>query len=125
DEKRRTYAAMVSAVDDGVGLLLEQLDKSGISENTIVFFLSDNGGPEWDNASDNGTLRAGKSSFYEGGIRVPFAMRWPAKIKGGQVCETPIISLDIAATVVANVGKPITVKNELHGLDLMPIVTGT
>src|SRR5690606_86264 len=103
DKKRRTYAAMVSAVDDGVGLLLQQLEKSGISDNTIVFFLSDNGGPEQDNASDNGVLRAGKSSFYEGGIHVPFAMRWPDKIKAGQVCETPVISLDIAATIVGNI----------------------
>jgi len=125
DKKRRTYAAMVSAVDDGVGLLLQQLEKSGISNNTIVFFLSDNGGPEQDNASDNGVLRAGKSSFYEGGIHVPFAMRWPDKIKAGQVCETPVISLDIAATIVANIRDRVTVKNELHGIDVMPIVNGT
>lgn len=122
DEKRRIYAAMVSAVDDGVGLLLEQLESSGISDNTILFFLSDNGGPEWDNGSDNGELRGGKSSYYEGGIRVPFAMRWPVRIKAGQVCETPVISLDIAATIVANIDKKVTVKNKLDGIDLLSVV---
>ena len=122
DEKRRIYAAMVSAVDDGVGLLLEQLESSGISDNTILFFLSDNGGPEWDNGSDNGVLRGGKSSYYEGGIRVPFAMRWPKKIEAGQVCETPVISLDIAATIVANIDKKATVKNKLDGIDLLSVV---
>ncbi len=123
DEKRRTYAAMVSAVDDGVGLLLEQLEASGISDNTIVFFLSDNGGPKWDNSSDNGILRGGKSTYYEGGIRVPFAMRWPEKIKEGEVCETPVISLDIAATIAANINKKVTIKNKLDGIDLLPVVT--
>lgn len=123
DEKRRTYAAMVSAVDDGIGLLLEQLEASNISDNTIVFFLSDNGGPEGDNSSDNGILRGGKSSYYEGGIRVPFAMRWPKKIKAGQVCETPVISLDIATTIVANMDEKTTIKNKLDGIDLLPVVT--
>ncbi|BAX82390.1 sulfatase-like hydrolase/transferase [Labilibaculum antarcticum] len=122
NEKRRTYAAMVSAVDDGVGKVLDKLEELGINENTIVFFLSDNGGPEHDNASDNGELRDGKSSLYEGGIHVPFAMQWPAKIPAGMVYDKTVSSLDIFATVVAYAEA--TPKNKLDGVNLVPYING-
>lgn len=124
DPKRRTYAAMVSAVDDGVGLVLNKLQQLNISENTIVIFLSDNGGPEQDNASDNGMLRGGKSSLFEGGIRVPFAVQWPRKIKAGSHYDQPIISLDIFATIAANVAGVASPRNPLDGVDLMPYLQG-
>lgn len=122
DKKRRTYAAMVSAVDDGVGLVLDKLEEKGIKENTIVFFLSDNGGPEEKNGSDNGSLREGKSSLFEGGIHVPFAMQWPGKIPGGMVYEKPVISLDMFATAVKHANA--SAKNQLDGVDLLPFVSG-
>ena len=117
DEKRRTYAAMVSAVDDGVGNILNQLRQSGIEENTLIVFLSDNGGVLKFGAN-NGELNKGKSSLYEGGVRVPFAMQWKGKIPAETVYEQPIISLDIFATAVelANV----TPQNQLHGKNLLP-----
>lgn len=122
DKKRRTYAAMVSAVDDGVGLILDQLEKTGLDKNTIVYLLSDNGGPEIHNGSDNGPLREGKGWLYEGGVRVPFAMQWKGTIPGGTVYHNPIISLDIFATVSAMAGaKP---KNKLDGVNLIPFITG-
>ena len=121
DKKRRTYAAMVSSVDDGVGAILDQLEESGISNNTMVFFLSDNGGPYKKNASNNSPLREGKGSLYEGGIRVPFAMQWPAKVKGGQVYDKPVISLDIFATAAAYAKA--TPKKELDGVNLVPFLT--
>lgn len=122
NKRRRTYAAMVSAVDDGVGKLLDKLEELNISENTIVFFLSDNGGPEKHNASDNALLRDGKSSLYEGGIRVPFAMQWPGKIPSGVTYDNPVISLDIFATALAYTKvKP---KNRLDGVNLVPFVNG-
>jgi len=96
--KRRTYAAMITAVDDGVGRVLATLDELGIDDNTLVIFLSDNGGPEKKNASDNGELRGGKGSYFEGGIHVPFAMRWPGKVPAGLEYKKPISSLDILAT---------------------------
>lgn len=122
DIKRRTYAAMVSGVDDGVGLVLNKLEDLGISENTIVFFLSDNGGPEHHNASDNGVLREGKGSLYEGGIHVPFAMQWPSKIPAGMVYDKPVLSLDMFATAVeyAKV-KPV---NPIDGVNLVPYLIG-
>ncbi len=121
NKKRRTYAAMVSSVDDGVGLVLEELKKLNIEENTIIYFLSDNGGPYLYNGSNNGELRDGKGSLYEGGIHVPFAMQWKGHIKP-HVYTKPIISLDIFATstALANV-KP---KNPIDGVNLIPFLTG-
>ncbi len=124
DNKRKTYAAMVSAVDDGVGTILDKLAQLNLTENTIVVFLSDNGGPEQDNASNNGVLRAGKSSLYEGGIRVPFAMQWPKHIKPNTRFEQPVISLDLFATIAANIKERIEPKNELDGVNLIPFLKG-
>ncbi len=125
DIKRKTYAAMVSAVDDGAGAVLDKLQQLNLAENTIVVFLSDNGGPESDNASNNSLLRAGKSSLFEGGIRVPFAMQWPRKIKANTRHDLPIISLDIFATIAANIKEQITPKNKLDGVNLLPFITGS
>ena len=124
DKKRKTYAAMVSAVDDGVGTILNKLQSLSLLENTIIFFLSDNGGPESHNASNNGVLRGGKSDVFEGGIRVPFAMMWPNKIPSNIVYNKPIISLDIFATAIAQTQKTIKTKNPLDGVNLIPFVTG-
>lgn len=118
--KRKTYAAMVSAVDDGVGAVLNKLQQLKLTENTIVIFLSDNGGPENDNGSDNGLLRGGKGSLFEGGIRVPFAMQWPKQIKANTQYHQPVISLDIFATIAANIGKTSSPKNQLDGVNLLP-----
>ncbi len=122
--KRKTYAAMVSAVDDGVGLVLAKLEELNLLENTIVVFLSDNGGPENVNGSDNGKLRGKKGDLFEGGIRVPFAMQWPEKIKAGQIYDHPIISLDIFATILAQTKTPVITKNEIDGVNLIPYLTG-
>lgn len=122
--KRKTYGAMVSAVDDGVGLVLAKLEELKLMDNTIVVFLSDNGGPENSNGSDNGILRGQKGDVFEGGIRVPFAMQWPAKIKAGQIYDHPIISLDIFATIIAQTKIPVKTKHEIDGVNLIPFLTG-
>ena len=88
---------MVSAVDDGVGQVLDVLSEYNIDENTLIFFLSDNGGAS-NNSSDNGILREHKGTLFEGGIRVPFALRWKNNIPSNKVYSHPIISLDIMAT---------------------------
>lgn len=123
DSKRKTYAAMVSAVDDGVGRVLDKLEELGIDDNTMVFFLSDNGGPENANASDNGILRDGKSSVYEGGFRVPFALQWKGKVPQG-VYERPVSSLDIFATISALAGSPVNADRPLDGVNLIPYLRG-
>lgn len=123
DKKRKTYAAMVSAVDDGVERVLQALQEGGIDENTIVVFLSDNGGAT-NNASDNGVLRGHKSDLFEGGIRVPFALRWKGTISGGQTFQRPVSSLDIMATIVAQTKVKINPLRPLDGVDLVPYLTG-
>ncbi len=121
--KRRTYAAMVSAVDDGVGNLLDKLKETGVMDNTIIVFLSDNGGPVSDNNSNNAPLRGQKGSMFEGGIRVPFAMQWTKNISANSTYDKPIISLDIFSTVLANIKGAAKPKNPLDGTDLLPYLT--
>ena len=123
-EKRRTYAAMVSSMDDGIGLILDKLEEKKITDNTIVIFFSDNGGVEWYNFSDNGILRGIKGDFYEGGIRVPFTMQWPSKIKPGTIYDKPIIALDVFATVASAASAEKYIRNDIDGVDILPYITG-
>ncbi len=121
DEKRRTYAAMVSAVDDGVNSLLNALERLHLDSNTMVFYLSDNGGPTKDNASSNKPLRGFKGDFYDGGIRVPFAVQWKGVLPAGTRYDNPIISLDIFATAAAL--NKVSPKNPIDGVNLIPYLT--
>jgi len=123
NKNRRTYAAMVSAMDDGIGSVISKLKEKGIYGNTIVYFLSDNGG-RLRGDSDNGELRGKKGNLFEGGIRVPFVMQWPDQIKGGQTFNKPVSSLDIFATSKAITSPEITSKNQLHGVNLIPFIKG-
>lgn len=123
DSKRKTYAAMVSAVDDGVGMLLDKLNELNLAGNTLIFFLSDNGGPEEHNGSDNGVLRAGKGSVYEGGFRVPFALQWKGTLKPG-IYNKPVSSMDIFATISALSGSPVNPDKPLDGKNLLPFING-
>jgi arylsulfatase A-like enzyme len=121
DKKRRTYAAMVSAVDDGVGRVLAKLDELELADNTLVFFLSDNGGSS-KNASINTPLRGHKSDVWEGGHRVPFALRWSGRIEAGTVYERPVSSLDILGTMAGITGVEIAEERPLDGVNLMPFL---
>ncbi len=120
--KRRTYAAMVSAMDDQIGRILKTLDERGQRENTLVAFLSDNGGPETVNASDNGPFRGQKGDVFEGGIHVPFVLRMPSKLPAGAVYESPVISFDISQTALALGG--VAVDKTGDGVDLIAFVRG-
>lgn len=124
DEKRRTYAAMISTLDAGVGRLTETLDTIGLRSKTVIFFVSDNGGPEHANASDNGPLRGQKGDVYEGGIRVPFLMSWPGVIEGGRTNDFPVNTIDVACTTLALSGIDIKDDPTLDGINLLPIATG-
>lgn len=105
NEKRRTYAAMMSAMDDAIGVTLAKLRAAGLEENTLVFFISDNGGPRMRgttvNGSNNAPWRGSKRTTLEGGIRVPFFAKWPARLPAGTVYDKPVIQLDIAPTALA------------------------
>lgn len=100
-----TYAAMLEALDTGVGRVLAELDRLGLSRNTIVVFISDNGGLL--EVNGNAPLRAGKGLYYEGGIRVPWLMRFPEKIKAGTVATLPIQHTDLLPTLLALCGLPV------------------
>ena len=104
DVHRRIFAAMLAHLDDGIGTVLEQLHYVGLDQNTLVVFLADNGGATRELTSSNRPLRGEKGSVFEGGIRVPFIIRWPARFPAGRVIDTPVISLDLAATALAGAG---------------------
>ena len=123
NKQRRTYAAMVSSVDDGVGRVMETLRKHGIEEDTIVVFLSDNGGAK-NNGSINAPLRGKKGDAFEGGIRVPFAMQWKGTIPSGIDFPYPVISLDIMGTITELAGVEIAKERPLDGVNLVPYLTG-
>lgn len=120
---RRKYAAMLSAMDDAVGRVTAALAEEGLAENTVVFFLSDNGGPPV-NFSDNGPLHGFKSQLWEGGIRVPFLVSWPGHLPTGEDYAAPVISLDIAPTCLALAAAPVTAEDRLDGLNLLPHLSG-
>lgn len=123
DYKRRVLAAMMDSLDDGVGEVLKALKTTGQDKNTIVWFLSDNGGPTSRNASRNDPFSGVKGDVFEGGIRVPFMVSWPGTIPGGKVVDDPVISLDILPTSLAAAGKN-TVPEIHDGKNLLPWLMG-
>ncbi len=122
--RRRMLAAMASAMDDAVGAVLERLRTYKLEEDTLVFFLSDNGSPLSQGAGSNGVLNGSKFTYYEGGVRVPFAVRWPGKIPAGKVYTHPVVSRDILPTVMAAVGIPLPAGVKFDGVDLVPFLNG-
>ncbi len=123
DERRRTHAAMLTALDEAIGRILAVVRANKQESNTLIVFVSDNGGPTPQTTSSNTPLRGFKAQVYEGGIRVPFMMQWPGKIKPGTVYRQPVIALDIHSTLVAAAGGQ--VPPNLDGVDLVPFVAGT
>ncbi len=128
DTKRRTYAAMMVAMDDAIGNVRKKLADAGVAENTLVTFISDNGGPVMPgtttNASINKPLRSGKRTTLEGGIRVPYLVSWPGHVKPG-VYDKPVIQLDLTATALTAAGAAIQPDWKLEGVDLVPHFSGT
>ena len=134
-ERRRQCLAMMSAVDDGVGQVMRTLREHGLEEQTLIFFISDNGAPlkmtmedrrpirvpGWD-GSINAPMNGEKGMLTEGGIREPWLAYWKGRIPAGQIYDHPVISLDVAATATALAGLP--QDPALDGVDLMPYLTG-
>lgn len=138
------YLACIQHMDDSIGHLMKGLDDLGLRENTVVVFLSDNGGIDWTydvnpvtkgdgvvtqlavqrREYDNAPLRAGKGSPYEGGIRVPCIVRWPKGIKAGQVCNTPVQVMDWMPTLCALAGATVPKEHVLDGTDITPLFKG-
>ncbi len=130
DPKRRVYAAMVDVMDQGIGKIVETLEKNGLRENTLIFFLSDNGGPissaenpHNGNGSQNGSWRGGKGDFYEGGLRVPMLANWKGTLPAGLKYENPVISLDLSRTIVELAGGEVNAP-QMDGVNLFPFLMG-
>lgn len=128
DPKRRTYAAMLYAMDEAIGRVLKTLEASGLEKKTLVTFCSDNGGPTMPgttiNASSNAPLRGSKRTSLEGGIHVPFVLRWTGKLPAGKVYESPVIQLDLLPTALAAAGVKPDPEWKLDGVDLLPYLLG-
>ena len=122
DEKRRTYCGMMSAMDDAIGQVLSKLDEANLTENTLVMFVSDNGGPQPVNASSNAPLRGNKATTWEGGIRVPYLVQWKGRLPAGKTYDQPVIQLDMHASALAAAG--ITTDAKLDGVNLLPHLIG-
>lgn len=124
DRTRRTYAAMLSAVDDAVGVVVAKLAETGQLDRTLIFFTSDNGGPTTRNAvngSRNTPLRGSKCETFEGGIRVPLLVQWPGVLKPGAVYRQPIITMDLTATALALADAKV---EGVEGVNLLPFLSG-
>ena len=128
DNQRRTYAAMLSAMDDGIGKTLAALRLEGLEENTLVVFFNDNGGPTMAgttiNGSSNAPLRGSKRQTWEGGIRVAFIIRWKGHLAEGKIDNRPIIQLDVLPTALAAAGVQTHSQWQLDGVNLLPFLTG-
>lgn len=124
DRNKRVYYAMIHALDEAVGNISKKVADLGLSENTIIIFLSDNGGATYTHAADNSPLKGGKFSNFEGGINVPFLMQWPAQIKAGTVYQHPVTALDIFASLAAVTEARLPEDRVFDGVNLFPFVRG-
>ena len=128
DKKRQTYAAMMVAMDEAIGRVRKAVADAGQEQNTLIMFISDNGGPTMPgvtvNASRNDPLRGSKRTTLEGGIRVPFVLTWPGHLKPGKY-EQPVIQLDAHVTALVAAGVAPKAEWKLDGVDLLPYFSGT
>lgn len=123
DPRRQTYLAMLTALDDGVGKIVDAVDRNGLAKNTLIVFTSDNGGPTWQTTASNEPLNGVKALALEGGIRVPTIVRWTGTAPAGRTIGTPAMGFDITATALSVSGAP--ADADLDGVDLTPILKGS
>jgi arylsulfatase A-like enzyme len=139
DERKRVYAAMISALDDGIGRVLARVREAGVENDTLVVLVSDNGAAEYVDSDGrrNAPLAGHKRTLYEGGVRLPFMVRWPARLPSGKTYSQPVSTLDLMPTLLAAAGPPATAAaspsapaagappaRALDGVDLLPFLTG-
>ncbi|MHC4366770.1 MAG: sulfatase-like hydrolase/transferase, partial [Planctomycetota bacterium] len=123
DKNRDIYLAMLACMDEAIDKVLDALKRTGVDENTLMIFFSDNGGAR-KNFANNGALRDYKQTVYEGGIRVPFIVRWPRKLAGGTICDEPVTSLDVMPTVCAAAGAKLPDDRVYDGRNMLPLLVG-
>ena len=119
-EVHAKYAAMVESVDDSTGQILKTLSELGIDDRTVIIFTSDNGGLDNNGGpTENAPLRSGKGYSYEGGIRVPFLVRWPGVVPTGKVSDEPVCSVDLFPTILEAAGQELPAGREIDGISLL------
>ena len=123
--RKRVYAGMIRAVDRSVSRILDTLEEEGIADNTVVVFTSDNGGAGYIGIPDvNSPFRGWKITMFEGGLRVPMFVKWPARIAAGTSVDTPVAHIDMMPTLTAAAGAPQPQGVVIDGVDLLPLATG-
>lgn len=122
-EPRQTYAGMVAAMDEAIGQILGELDRLDLRKNTLVVFHSDNGGPNPGVVTDNGPLRAGKGTLYEGGVRVPALVRWPEHVPAGAVVKQPLHVVDWYPTLLALAGASTQQPAQVDGVNVWATIS--
>ena len=122
DTVKRVYYGMIEALDDAVGMVMKKLEQAGLDQNTLIFFISDNGGATYTRATDNAPLKGGKCTHFEGGVSVPFFVRFPGKVKTGLVYRDPVSSLDIFSTIAAASGATPANDRVYDGVNLLPFL---
>lgn len=124
DPHRRVFAAMLASLDDAVGAILGKLKQEKLDRQTLILFLSDNGGPVQELTSSNAPLRGQKGQLYEGGIRIPFLMQWIGRLPAGRTFDEPVLSCDLFPTALAAAGVAGPNPKPLDGVNLLPFLTG-
>ena len=124
EKKRKNYAGLIVSLDDNVGKILKCLETEGLADDTVVIFTNDNGG-QTATGADNTPLQGKKGTLYEGGVRVPCAVRWPGKIQPGSVVRDPVIALDLTPTFVELAGGTVEDSWKLDGTSILGCLTGT
>ena len=120
--QKRKYAAMLKAMDDAVGSVLSKVRTAGLEEDTLIFFLGDNGGYRMPGLAPNAPLSGFKGDTYEGGVRIPFLVQWKGKLPAGKVYDKPVVSLDILPTAVSVAGGK--AASNVDGVNLLPYLKG-
>jgi len=124
DPKRRDYYAMTSALDDAVGKIIDVIDRQGITRDTLIIFLNDNGGPIYTGVQSNGPLRLGKLFLFEGGVRVPMIIKWPGSVPPTTIFDGTVSSLDVFPTVCSAANIDLRKVVDFDGVDLLPFLSG-
>lgn len=124
DENKRVYYAMIHALDDAIGDFMDKLNLMGLEDNTIIYLISDNGGASYTKATTNAPYKGGKLTTFEGGVNVPFIMKWKGKIEAGKEYPQPVSSMDIFMTTLNIAECSIPEDREFDGVNLYPYLTG-
>ncbi|QDU60195.1 Arylsulfatase precursor [Planctomycetes bacterium Pan216] len=124
DVHRRVFAAMLADLDKGVGEIMHKLHKEGLDERTLIFFISDNGGPTAELTSSNEPFRGGKGTLYEGGIRVPYIVSWVGTLPAGKTYDEPVLATDVFATACSVAGTFMPIDRTMDSVNLIPFLLG-